>query len=108
MSGFTVRMIQAENMRVEIFYFSGCPNYIPAVERVRELLLQEGAVADVIEIEVKDSATAQQIGFLGSPTIRVDGQDVDTAAHNGQYLRGNVPDLRGSWPASGHSPCGID
>lgn len=67
-------------MKVEILYFSGCPNHVGAVDRVREVVQQEGAPADVVEVEVKDTATAQQVGFLGSPTIRVDGQDVEPAA----------------------------
>lgn len=67
-------------MRVEILYFSGCPNHAPAVECVREVLAQEETPAEMIEVEVKDLATAQRIGFLGSPTIRIDGQDVEPAA----------------------------
>jgi hypothetical protein len=67
-------------MKVEILYFSGCPNHLPAVDRVREVLQQEGTPADMVEVEVKDAAAAQQAGFLGSPTIRVDGQDVEPAA----------------------------
>jgi hypothetical protein len=34
----------------------------------------------MIEVEVKDAATAQQVGFLGSPSIRVNEQDVEPAA----------------------------
>ena len=67
-------------MKVEVLYFSGCPNHVPAVDRVREVLAQEGSQAEMVEIEVKDAATAQQVGFLGSPSIRVDGQDVEPAA----------------------------
>lgn len=67
-------------MKVEILFFSGCPNHVRAVDRVREVLQQEATPADMIEVEVKDAATAQQVGFLGSPTIRVDGQDVEPAA----------------------------
>ena len=67
-------------MTVEILYFSGCPNHVPAVDCVREVLLEEGTPADMIEVEVKDAATAQQVGFLGSPTIRVDGKDVEPSA----------------------------
>lgn len=67
-------------MKVEVLYFSGCPNHVPAVDCVREVLQHEGAPADTVEVEVKDAATAQQVGFLGSPTIRVDGQDVEPAA----------------------------
>jgi hypothetical protein len=67
-------------MKVEIFYFSGCPNHAPAVDCVREVLAQEDTSAEMVEVEVKDVATARRIGFLGSPTIRVDGQDVEPAA----------------------------
>ena len=64
-------------MKVEVLYFAGCPNHVPTVERVREVLAQEGTFAEMIEVEVKDAATAQEIGFLGSPSIRVDGQDIE-------------------------------
>jgi len=67
-------------MKIEILYFAGCPNYQPAVDCVRDVLRQEGTEAEVVEIEVKDAAAAQQAGFLGSPTIRVDGQDVERTA----------------------------
>ncbi len=67
-------------MKVEILYFSGCPNHVPSVDRVREVLQQEGTPAEMVEFEVKDAVTAHQVGFLGSPTIRVDGQDVEPAA----------------------------
>ncbi|MDI6893252.1 MAG: hypothetical protein QME70_01335 [Bacillota bacterium] len=30
-------------------------------------------------IPVADAATAERVGFLGSPTVRVDGLDVDAA-----------------------------
>ncbi len=67
-------------MKVEIFYFSDCPNHALAVDRVRDVLKQEGTPADMVEGEVKDAATAQTVGFLGSPTIRGDGQGVEPEA----------------------------
>jgi hypothetical protein len=67
-------------VRVEIFYLSGCPNHAPTVERVCQVLAQENTPAEMVEVEVKDVATAQRLGFLGSPTIRIDGQDVEPAA----------------------------
>lgn len=66
-------------MKVEVLYFPGCPNHVPAVDRVREVLAQEETPAEMIEVEVKDATTAQHVGFLGSPSIRVDGQDVEPA-----------------------------
>ena len=67
-------------MRVEILYLSGCPHHATAVGCVREALALEHTPAEMVEVEVTDVVTAQRIGFLGSPTIRVDGQDVETAA----------------------------
>ena len=67
-------------MTVEVLYFEGCPNHEPAVERVREVLRAEGIVDDVKEVEVPDTETAERLKFLGSPTIRVNGVDVEPGA----------------------------
>lgn len=66
-------------MKAEILYFEGCPNHRPAVERVREVLKEEGLTAEVVEVNVPDEPTAKSVGFLGSPTIRVNGLDVEFA-----------------------------
>jgi hypothetical protein len=44
---------KGKSMKVEILYFSGCSNHTPAVDRVREVLQQEGSSADMVEVEVK-------------------------------------------------------
>jgi hypothetical protein len=65
---------------VEVLTFAGCPNRdaaIALVERVREQL---GSNAEVQVIEVPDQQTAEQVRFLGSPTIRVDGHDIEPDA----------------------------
>lgn len=66
--------------RVEILYFDGCPNHEPAralVERVAAELRVEPAIE---LIEVVDPEAAADLRFLGSPTIRVDGSDVEPGA----------------------------
>jgi hypothetical protein len=69
-------------MKVEVLYFEGCPNHRPAVERVQSVVKQQGIAADVAEIEVPDAEAAKVVGFLGSPTIRVNGLDIDPASRN--------------------------
>jgi copper chaperone CopZ len=69
-------------MKVEILYFDGCPHYRPAVEQVREALRLEGLTAELVEINVPDAARAQELKFLGSPTIRVNGDDIEPAARS--------------------------
>ena len=67
-------------MKIEVLYFDGCPNHKPAVERVQLLLAEEGVFAEVAEVNVSDELIAQKVGFLGSPSIRVNGLDVEPEA----------------------------
>jgi hypothetical protein len=64
-------------MRIEVLYFEGCPNYLPAVDRLRTVLQQEGVQTEVSEVEVKDESVAKALKFFGSPTIRVNGLDIE-------------------------------
>ena len=66
-------------MKVEIYYFEGCPNHKPASDRVRSVIRDEEISADINEIEVPNEAAAKDVGFLGSPTIRINGLDIDPA-----------------------------
>lgn len=78
-------------MKIEILYFDGCPNHSPTLERVKDALRQEGQAADVVEVNVRDDATARRLGFLGSPTVRIDGLDIEPSArlskHSGLMCR---------------------
>lgn len=47
---------------------------IAVVERVVE---ETGVPAEIAVIDVKTLAQAKKLGFTGSPTVRVDGRDVD-------------------------------
>jgi copper chaperone CopZ len=69
-------------MKVEVLYFEGCPNHKPAVERVTAVLKQEGISEEVSEVYVSDQAAARVLGFLGSPSVRVNGLDVEPAARS--------------------------
>lgn len=63
-------------MRVELFYFDGCPNWTVADQRLSEALTRVGR--DDITVErrlVETPAQADEVGFTGSPTIRIDGDD---------------------------------
>jgi hypothetical protein len=68
------------DVKVEILYFKGCPNHQPVVEEVRQILRSEQINVPINEVEVADAAMAQRVGFLGSPSIRVDGLDVELEA----------------------------
>jgi len=67
-------------MRIELVYFAGCPSYARFLPRLRELLAQVevDAEVDLRRVESPDAAVTER--FLGSPTVRVDGVDVEPAA----------------------------
>ena len=63
-------------MRVELLYFDGCPNWEVAERRLADALRALGR--DDVAVERHLVATveeAEELGFLGSPTIRIDGTD---------------------------------
>lgn len=66
-------------MEVAVLYFEGCPNHRPVVEMVRRLVAEHGLDADVREIEVSPEDVERR-RFLGSPTVQVDGVDIEPAA----------------------------
>ena len=66
-------------MRIDILYFDGCPNHLPTVEVVREVVQSLGIDATIREVEVCDTEDAARLRFFGSPTVQVNGQDVDPA-----------------------------
>lgn len=64
-------------MRIDILYFDGCPNHLPTTELVRDVVQSLGLEASIREVEVRDAGEAARQRFFGSPTIQVNGQDVD-------------------------------
>jgi hypothetical protein len=67
-------------MKIEILYFEDCPNHLPTLERIHQVLREEGCRAEINEILVPDADTARDARFLGSPTVRVDGVDIEPSA----------------------------
>jgi hypothetical protein len=67
-------------MKIEVLYFENCPNHVPALERIHQVLRKEGCDAEVTEVLVPDVETAHKVGFSGSPTVRVNGFDIEPKA----------------------------
>ena len=67
-------------MRVEVLYFRGCPNHLPTVQRVRETLHGMALEEEIREIEVDSQDKAEATAFLGSPSVRINGVDVEPSA----------------------------
>ncbi len=64
-------------MRIELLWFDGCPSHDDAGAMLREVLAERGAATEFESIDASDPAVAERLRFPGSPTIRVDGVDVE-------------------------------
>lgn len=68
-------------MRVELLSFAGCPGHEALLPRLRELIAEAGQPPDVLELRtIETPEEAERVGFLGSPSVRVDGVDVEPGA----------------------------
>ena len=66
--------------RVEILYFEGCPNHEPTHALVERIATQLRIEPDIRLVEIRDREAAIEFRFLGSPTVRVNGLDVEPGA----------------------------
>ena len=66
-------------MTVEFLYWEGCPSHPEALALLRDVLTSRRIDARVEMREVRTQEEAEALAFPGSPTIRVDGRDVDPA-----------------------------
>ena len=66
--------------QVEFLWWEDCPSWQRALEMLRAEARRAGLDPDAIDvIEIKSEDDAARRGFPGSPTIRVDGRDIDPA-----------------------------
>jgi hypothetical protein len=76
-------------MRVELLYWDGDPSYMTARQRLVEVLTEDAFETSIQMIAVSSAADAEFLSFSGSPTIRIDGQDIypEGIGAIGLYLR---------------------
>jgi len=72
-------------VNVELLWWEGCPSTERALTAVREALIDLGLEGvEVRTREITDDGDAAETGFVGSPTILIDGVDLVPAAADEQ------------------------
>ncbi|MBI5466826.1 MAG: DUF2703 domain-containing protein [Candidatus Kerfeldbacteria bacterium] len=76
-------------MQIELFYFDGCPNHEIALQVLTDALDSLDVQAEVSRVRVADDKDAVAKRFLGSPSIRIDGRDLEIKeeAESGYSMR---------------------
>jgi hypothetical protein len=67
-------------MTVEMLYFDGCPSHEALLPRLKAVLRDEGVTAPVELCRIESVEAAERTRFLGSPTVRIQGADIDPSA----------------------------
>jgi hypothetical protein len=80
---------------VELLWWRGCPSWEEAIELVREEMRDAGLDPERLTVrEVRDEAEAKALDFAGSPSILVDGRDVEDPSGQPRGLTCRVYRLR--------------
>jgi hypothetical protein len=82
-------------MRVELLYWDGDPGYMAARQHLVEVLSEDAFETPIQMISVNSAEDAELLAFPGSPTIRIDGDDIypePSATPPGLRLRRYPPD----------------
>jgi len=67
-------------MTIEVLYVPGCPHYEPTMERVKTVLSSESLPDRPCGVAVNTDEDAKSLKFPGSPTVRVNGRDIEPSA----------------------------
>jgi hypothetical protein len=81
--------------RVELLWWRQCPSWERALAELRDEMRALGLDPASVEMrEVATDAAAQREGFVGSPTIRIDGRDIQPSGDQPAGLTCRVYRLR--------------
>jgi arsenate reductase len=66
-----------QKVRIDVLVFDGCPHADAAIELAHAVATRLDPGATVRRVDVSTPERAAELGFLGSPSIRVNGADVE-------------------------------
>jgi hypothetical protein len=73
-------------MNIELLYFEGCPSWQDGLENLKASLKAENIPDEVHLLLVNDNESAEREKFLGSPSFRINGQDLWPEDRQDYYL----------------------
>lgn len=76
----------SQPVKIEFLYWEDCPSHPTAWERLQTILKEKGLNIQVNRIQIQTDEDARQWEFCGSPTIRINGKDIDPHGAEGQRI----------------------
>jgi hypothetical protein len=69
-------------VKISFLYIKGCPNAEPSLNLLKEVLREKGFDVEIEVKEIESEGDAEKYHFLGSPTIQINGQDIERERRN--------------------------
>lgn len=88
-------------MNIQFLYFEDCPSHDAALARLKTVMAAENITAEIEIVKVETDEQAAAWHFTGSPTILVNGKDIDpppVEANSALTCRAYI------WPDGRYSP----
>ncbi|MBF8268088.1 MAG: putative alkylmercury lyase [Dehalococcoidia bacterium] len=89
-------------MKIELLYFDSCPNWRRTLNDITAVLKEHRMPPEVSLVKVTSAEEAVRLAFPGSPTVRVDGVDVEPDAPTTGFGLAcriySVEDMNVGWP----------
>ncbi len=76
----------ADALKIEFLFWEECPSHGTALDRLESVLEREKVSARIDRVEIRTDEDAKRWGFCGSPTIRINGEDMDPEGARAQRV----------------------
>lgn len=71
------KFIKEMKIKIEFQYFEGCPNHKKMKENLKAAIFGLEDKIDLAEVLIEDEEIARKVGFRGSPTLLINGEDME-------------------------------
>lgn len=69
-----------KKIQIRVLHTDGCPNAFPVIDLIRRVGDEIDIPVSVERVLVSSQKQAVELRFIGSPTVEVNGVDIDPAA----------------------------
>ncbi len=74
----TITQTPIKVVKISIYYIEGCPGVSAVTDNIKEIIAEEAVNAEINLICIETPEEAGRLQFTGSPTVRINGRDVDS------------------------------
>ena len=75
-----------KTLNVTVLYTEGCPATPNTIERIREGVAELGVRVELRKVLIDSQEEANRSRFLGSPTVQINGIDIDPSVLDGKIF----------------------